>query len=249
VLAIPFGYFIRRVLKSGLVYQWIFAVIVTAFVILNLFQTWQIKNRILSGDRMTFAYYKKVFGKTEVKPEDEKLLLVNRWLEGNIELKDTSVYRSRLLKAYDFEQPLKKYRTHYQNGNTHSGNYAFRFDSSLLYFNLLEQNFESLTHHDHAWIRVSFYVYINSKEELKDFALVTHFNYKGKAYSYRAMNLNQLFEQHALKAGQRNRLSMDYLTPEVRSKKDVLKIYFWNKGRGEILIDDVYIRLFEPVKQ
>ncbi len=246
VLAIPFGFFIQRISKSDSVFKWMFTFIVFSFVVLNLFQTWQLKNRILSGDRMTFAYYKQVFGKTEVKAEDQKLLLVNRWLEGDEQLKDESGYKSRLLAKYDFEETSKKFQKYHRDDFSHDGKNAFQFDSSLLYFNLYEKEFKSITAHDHAWVRVTYYVYLPIETELKDFSLVIQFMHKGKVYKYKGQSIRPIIDNKTLQSGSWNKLSFDYLTPEVRSKDDVLKIYFWNRGKGKVIIDDVTVRVFEP---
>jgi hypothetical protein len=245
-MAIPLGFFVQAVFRSGAAYKWVFTLIAFGFILLNLFQTWQMQNNIISGDRMTFAFYKQVFGKTEVSPEDQKLLLVNRWLEGDERLKDESDYNRRILATYDFEEPKKKYLKYNENKVVHSGDYSFQFDSSLLYYNLYEKDFETLTSYDHGWIRVEFYVFPYGKTEQKDFSLVMQFTFQGKAYKYRASNILPLLENKTLEAGKWNKLRFDYLTPEVRSKKDVLKIYFWNQGRGRVIIDDVSVMIFEP---
>ena len=248
VMAIPLGFFVQNVLKSKPVFKYLFVLFASFFVLLNLFQTWQIKHRILSGDRMTFAYYKQVFGKTGADPEDEKLLLVNRWLEGDERLKDESAYKSRLLAAYDFEEVPKKYQKYLQDGFSQNGKNAFQFDSSLLYFNLYEKDFKSLTPYDHAWLRLTFYVFPQNGVEMKDFSLVMQFAHKGKAYKYKTENIRKQLEGKTIQADKWIRLSFDYLTPEVRSEKDVLKIYFWNKGKGKVLIDDVSLKIFEPAR-
>ena len=38
---------------------------------------------------------------------------------------------------------------------------------------------------------------------------------------------------------------MDYLTPEVRSKNDLLIVYLWNQGDLDIYFDDFLIEVFE----
>ena len=248
VMAIPLGFFIQRLTKSKLVFKYLFIVVAVFFIVLNLFQTWQIKNWVLSGDRMTFAYYKKVFGKIEVDTEDEKLLLVNRWLGGDERLKDESAYKSRLLAGFDFEEVSKKYQKYLRDDFSHSGKNAFQFDSSLLYFNLVEKDFKTLTPFDHAWIRTTFYVFLQSDAEQKDFSLVIQFNHKGKAYKYKSINIRPLLENDTVQIGKWNKFSFDYLTPEVRSKNDMLKIYFWNRGKGKLIIDDVTVRVFEPIR-
>ena len=37
-----------------------------------------------------------------------------------------------------------------------------------------------------------------------------------------------------------------YLTPEVRSEEDNLKIYLWHRGKQKIMIDDLRIHVYEP---
>ncbi|MCF6341589.1 MAG: hypothetical protein L3J31_02125, partial [Bacteroidales bacterium] len=248
VMAIPLGYFIQRLSKSVSFYKGLFAVAAFFLIVLNLFQTWQMRNNILSGDRMTFAYYKKVFAKTTTSPEDQKLLLVNRWLEGKEILEDESGYKSRVLTDFDFENPSKKHNRFFTKELSHNGKTAFQFDSTLLYFNLFESSFEALTEEDHAWLRIEFYVFPQSERAQKDLLLAVSFQHRGKTYKYKALNIRSLPENRSLQTGKWNKISFDYLTPEVRSEKDVLKIYFWNRGRGTVLVDDLTLTVFEPGK-
>jgi len=48
-----------------------------------------------------------------------------------------------------------------------------------------------------------------------------------------------------LQLNQWNKITFDYLTPEVRRKDNLLKIYFWNRGTGQIFIDDLQVEVFE----
>jgi len=52
-----------------------------------------------------------------------------------------------------------------------------------------------------------------------------------------------------IKPGKWNKIKLDYLTPEVRSKNDELKIHIWNKGKKTFYIDDINIELFEPISK
>ena len=40
-------------------------------------------------------------------------------------------------------------------------------------------------------------------------------------------------------------MSMDYLTPEVRSPKDNLKVYVWNEHGGPWRVDDLKVEVWE----
>jgi hypothetical protein len=42
-----------------------------------------------------------------------------------------------------------------------------------------------------------------------------------------------------------NEITFDYLTPEVRRKNNLIKSYFWNRGKGNYWIKDFEIEVFE----
>jgi hypothetical protein len=71
--------------------------------------------------------------------------------------------------------------------------------------------------------------------------IVMTFQHKGENYQYRT-------RQWTIPAGTRNAwvpLSMDYLTPEVRSPQDNLKAYIWNDDGGPWRVDDLRVEVFE----
>jgi hypothetical protein len=41
-------------------------------------------------------------------------------------------------------------------------------------------------------------------------------------------------------------LGIDYLTPEVRTKEDNLKVYLWHRGKKKVLLDDLIVYAYEP---
>lgn len=54
------------------------SVLVTAFCVLNLFQSWQMNHWMISDTHMTEKYYWAIFGKTSTTPEDRMYLGLNR---------------------------------------------------------------------------------------------------------------------------------------------------------------------------
>jgi hypothetical protein len=40
--------------------------------------------------------------------------------------------------------------------------------------------------------------------------------------------------------------SMDYITPEVRSRSDRMKAYIWNQRGMPLMVDDFVVDVFEP---
>jgi len=76
------------------------------------------------------------------------------------------------------------------------------------------------------------------------FNLVVHFAHNHFPYKYITFDS----EKMNLELNKWNKISFDYLTPEVRSASDYLKVYFWHRGKEPIFIDDLQINVFEKKK-
>ena len=74
LLAIPLGFFLRFADRLKLWLRLMLFPVICFLLVLNLFQTWQVVNNILDTERMTSAYYWRIFGKTEVSDDDRTLL-------------------------------------------------------------------------------------------------------------------------------------------------------------------------------
>jgi len=66
---------------------------------------------------------------------------------------------------------------------------------------------------------------------------VVDFTHKGYPYKYKGFDS----ENMNLDLNQWNNIEFDYLTPEVRTRQDSLKVYFWNRGKSTIFIDDFQV--------
>jgi hypothetical protein len=245
VMAIPLGYFLNNLRKQKPWKKFVATLFILFFVTLNLFQIWQMRHHILSSDRMTFAYYIKTFGKTSVNPQYEKLLLVKRDFGGKPEhLKDENQYIKKRLAFFDFEQKGKHFTTKY----SHSGKQSLKMDSTINFSPAYRIKYKDLTDKEYAWIRVSVWVYPVHPLSETPVSLVTTFQFHGKNYKYRTVNLNDQSVAGKLKLNSWNKISMDYLTPEVRRKSDNLITYVWYRGKKDIYFDDFKVELFEPEK-
>jgi hypothetical protein len=236
VLAIALGYFFvwlneRRKTASFSVY---FLIII--FIYLNLFQTWQFHHGIIHADRMTKSYYFRVFGRTFVSEDDKKLLLVNRSFSGIESFENEEEYNFKTLEKLDFETALKKDST-----QAYSGEYSFRLDTCKIYSPAIEYSYQVITKQDHAWIRVTAMVYPTDDIISHPFSLVVHFNHNAYPYKYKTFDS----EQMSLELNAWNKISFDYLTPEVRNKSDRLKIYLWLRGNQKVFIDDLEVAVYE----
>ncbi len=197
----------------------------SAFVVLNLFQTWQWTAGILSKERMTKAYYKAVFARTQVPAEAEELLLVSRSLGSEEKLHDEERYSMREVLRLDFtDQPDS----------------VLTLSSEAPFSQAYENSFEGLTVKDHAWIRASARLWVGDSVTAVP-TVVIHFEHDGGTYKYMARDWS-------IPPGTKNTwvaFSMDYITPEVRSRSDRMKAYIWNHG-APLRVDDFVVEIFEP---
>ena len=222
ILAIALGYFLMWLFEQKRALKGIGLAILLVLLAHNIFQTIQYGNGTIHGDRMTRAYYFAVLGKLKASEEDKKLLLINRSFESTEAFLNEAEYTSRLLKKLDFEQ-------------------SFSLDSMNVFSPSIASSYEQITTQDHAWLRITAQVFPTEDIIQNPFSLVVHFIHNDYPYKYRAFDS----ENMVLQLKQWNMITYDYLTPEVREKNNILKVYFWNRGTGQIFIDDLEVEVFE----
>lgn len=236
VMAIPLAYFLTWLFEQKKNLKTSGIVVLACLLVLNIFQTIQYANGTIDGDRMTREYYFAVLGKLRSTEEDQKLLLVNRSFDTTESLSNEAEYTSRLLKTLDFEESNPK------NGiPALSGSGSFQLDSVNILTPTIEYSYEQLTKKDHAWIKVSAYVYPTDDFIQNPFSLVVQFNHNGYPYKHRVFDS----EKMNLQLNHWNKLSYFYLTPEVRKLDDKLQVHFQNRGTSKVYIDDLQVEVLE----
>jgi hypothetical protein len=218
---LPFGYFLKQMFSSNS--EWIkglFFTLITCCIFLNQFQWWQLKNRILDPYRTTKAYYWATFLKTSVSEADKKLLLVNRELWGKTSFSDKESYTSKSIINRNFEDlPSGSY--------TASENDEFALTTRI--------PFEKLTSKDHVWVTIDF-KYLAPENAKTNFAVMI--DRAEGPYGYVAFPLDSC-------DGNWHRMSIDYLTPEIRNVKDEFKFDFWKISPSILMIDNFKVTVFE----
>ena len=241
LLAIPMGYMLDAIMQQKKLIRWFFLLALLLLVILNIFQTWQWTHEIIDKTRMTRDYYIAVFGKTRIDQEDRKLLLIDRSGKESIP-GDKSGLTHKQLTHRDYEKDNSRLLL---SDTAFSGKHALRVVPSSPFVPGYESLFRDLTGQGYAWIRVSLSVYPLVPVSESPASLVASFEHKGQTYKYKAESLGK--EEYHIMPGRWNRMGFDYLTPEVRSKEDILKVYFWLQGNTPILVDDFKVEMWEPL--
>lgn len=242
VLIIPFGLAIDFFFKQKIWIKILKLILIIGFVYLNIFQSWQWRSGTFDGTRMTGSYYWRVFLKNGFEPEDRDLLLIARPADGIDHLKNDTAYHHRIIYYQNFEFPEAGKEKNYTQDTASNGQYAFVMDSLTEYYTGLEKKYNQISQNYYCWFRVSVKLFPEFPLGECDTRLVVGFTYKGKVYKYRAVSIQD--EVYGAKLHEWNAISMDYMSPEMRSRDDKLIVYIWHRGKKKILIDELKVEAF-----
>ncbi|MBN2215647.1 MAG: hypothetical protein JW723_15565 [Bacteroidales bacterium] len=243
VLSIPLGMTIEKILRARILFKILFLTVIGFFVILNLFQWWQLNTYILDPYRTTKEYYFAIFGKTKVAPETRNLLSIERSFTGYEKLKNESDYNKRIFGYFDFSQKDTN-RLSYYLFDTLSNSQVLKLDSANNFSPNIRIAYQDITKKDHAWMRAGVDILIPDGYDEELPCLIMTFNRKEGNYCYRS-NCIDTTEYHTHK-NQWMKISMDYLTPEIRNKRDIFQAYIWHRGKKPIYIDNFKVDIYEP---
>lgn len=238
IMVFPLADLVSHMLESNKKY--IVYSVLTFFVGLNLFQTWQFNKGIIHNSRMTKDYYFAVFGATQKNPDHESLLLVKRNTDGSPEvLPNSDKLNLTHTFKYDYED-IENPKSQNKNAgfNSQLGDYV---NNKRTFSTPIKIPFSEITDENHAWIEVSFQIKPTADCKAEPFSLITLFDHEGKNYKYRGKNSEGL----NFKIGEWNSFKIAYLTPEVRTDDDEFVFYVWNRGNQLVEIDQVQVKVYE----
>ena len=214
--------------------------LLTGFVVLNLFQTWQSSVGLIHTSRMTWPAYKAVFARTERPAGLDDLLLVDRPYTDDRSAPDLTRYRERKLLTMGFDAPSTR-----EDGSMDPfafiGNGSFRLEPGREFSPAIRIPWERFTNKDHVWAEVSCRVYRAPGSPPPQVSLVTTFEHDGQSYAYKATDVPQEVEDD----GWIN-LTAWYQSPEPRRPDDEFLVYCWLRGGEPALVDEIGVILHEP---
>jgi len=195
---------------------------------LNLFMTYQgngsFKYGILEGEGMTYAYYWRIFGKTDITLKDKKLLDTNEEMPERAEAGLKEIYYTELENISFSDSTFAL-----------SGNKAFKLDQEKQGTESLHITVNNNIHK--GWYRIYASVFYPDKEW--NMWCQTHFsvsfNKQGKVVKQKMIRIQRITEQGSWQE--------IYLDIKVPSKEyDALDVSFWNaNSRKVIYIDNIRV--------
>jgi hypothetical protein len=236
-LALPLAYCTDYLLKVRILPRLFFITSTVLLIALNLFQHWQFRHDIIDHERMTGGAYKKAILKLERTPALEAALLINRSTGEDEWNNNLSGLLARPLRHLEFQDNQTD-----PGGGIRKGQKTGYVGGDKEFLDIYKEKIAQLTEKYYFWLKVSVMVYIPKNYTGNSQGLVVHFDHKEGAYKYR----HKTIENSALKKGAWNEISMAYLSPEPRSKEDLLKIYLWHPSTEKVLVDDINVIMLEP---
>jgi hypothetical protein len=238
-MAIPLGSLAESIRKK--IARLFFAIVAGAFILLNLFQVWQLVNGILDPYLMTKKYYWAVFGKTTVDPSTRLLLEIDR---NNPPEFAPERYTERKISFSDYED-----RKFLREDEITCDTFGFRssrsgiLDQEHLYGAALKSPFDSIATGDHARIRMSCDVFIPPGTEGNNLLFVFQMKgRRGQDYGYTAKS----FQSLGAKPGEWTHIEGWFITPVILHSHDKIIVFTWDNGAGKVFIDNMGISVFSP---
>lgn len=244
LMAIPLGYLLVKVL-SGKFKMAMYSVLIL-IVCLNLFQSWQVKAGILDTTNMSRAYYKSVFFQTSQPTEEQrKLLLVNKFstISETFTKEDSLTHVLGFSKEESFET-IEKKENYTIDTLVHSGKQAILTSETYEFGPAIDLSYETITDKSYTWIKASIWFYTTHNPDELDGGLNVNMSHEDHAFKYRETKMSG----KGFKANQWNKIEFYYMTPDIRSTKDKVKLFFWNRSKHPVFVDDLKLESFEPLQ-
>jgi hypothetical protein len=144
------------------------------------------------------------------------------------------------LAFYDFEAGNADDTATHLARIGHGGKQSLKMSVQVPFSPGLWIQFKDLNPGDSSWIRATGYIWFTCNPADAQCSLVATCNRNGVNYKYMSIPV----EKEVVRPGQWNRISIDYRIPPPLNREDVLLVYFWYRGAGELLVDDIEIEFF-----
>ena len=245
-LSIPLGYFITYALSSKLKY--VYLGLITIFISLNLFQSWQMSKGIMDSTNMSRAYYFSTFLQTTPPNiEQTKLLLKGKFNNGKeiFTNDDAQTHSLCYAKILNFEKDDENINAKFWSDSIkHSGSSSLITNSDNPFTKSIDPMIKDVTKKSYAWIKSTVWLYSKVPADSLNFGLIIELKHNGRTFKYQGASINKT----TFKANYWNKIEFYLLTPDdLRSREDLVRTYFWNNCKHTIYVDDLIMEAYEPI--
>lgn len=231
IMAIPMGVFYTRVISSRQITRLLIFSLMTFFILLNLFQSWQFKAGIIDPERMTAKYYFSIFGKRHISDSQKDMLLFDR-------------------SSVDLEKPIDNSRFHLTLdtilNESNSGNFVSHenlivVNNDVEYPKGFDIQIDKITD-DFCIVEYSAKIFLSDSVLPNQVLMAIYLEHGVKAQAYKTLDINTL----NLESNNWNQITIKYKMPFIKGNEDKLKAYLWNIGKISFKIKDQRLMVYSP---
>lgn len=241
-MAVSLGYMVTFLIDNrGMLLKTFSIVVLSTLLLLNLFQHWQYNHGLLDGERITKAFYWRMFLNTRITDEDKALLEPEHWLADET-ITDFSNLNKVLTSKVEFENQTSTHAYKFDTIAPHSGNGIQVLDSSHQFSLVYKELYENLTSKDLIRIRTKVWMRFDSSFSGKEPPMIIFdFGLEGRTRKYKQYHVDTLNKT----TGQWFQFTADYIPPLHLHRDDRFATYIWNPSGVPISIDDMEIEVYE----
>lgn len=235
IFALGFAAFISNLIQRKITYKVIAFLVIIAIVILNLFQTWQIRQGILASNYISKDYYLSVFGQTTPVTESQKELLLQKPIDGFIP-NDKGPNLELFNKEFTYSIGITDSIT--LNSNKLSG---VLLNSNNPYSAGLNIPNKYLNNSEFKYMHITGCIGL-TRSKIPKFGIVSNMERNGNQYNW--------FMSQPLVREEVNRdtqfLSYWLMCPQIDRDKDLFKVFIWNPSIDSLLFYGLKVDVYSP---
>lgn len=241
LLLIPLGYFIESVQQKSILQRSVTGFIISSFIILNLFQTYQLHKGLLHPSRMTMSAYFEHFLTLKRSPNFEELLLVNKDFPVEEVILNKNLkprFISRSIFQNNQWNTIQKNDNHILSG--------FNLTDSSIFSPEIVLPYKEITEAHQSILKISAMIYFDGDINEIEPTLVSKMKHGKKPYYDQYLKIEKI---DSLTPNTWHQVTYSFYSTDVRNpKKDQFQIFGWLRGKGSFRIDDVQLWVYEGLK-
>jgi hypothetical protein len=182
--------------------------------------------QVMGGHNYEVCIFQKTSKKSDIRENDKTYQSVS-----------DSISYSKSIKVFDFEKQSGIDEFVISDSLAHTGKYSCLMRKKNEFGPTVTFQFKDFDYENLINIKACCWVWAESKERIKEAHLTASVQHGSRLYFYQSMPIDTtMFEVYKW-----NKTCLLFTLPEAKSKKDIIKIYLWNKGKEQFFIDDFSI--------
>ncbi len=244
-LTIPLGFLIVATWEKAVWVKITVASLLGFCLVLSVFQTWQYNHGIIHTERMSEAYYWRVFGKTAVTAEDLNFLEVDHWPQPRVMPENAGLVCVDDY-LYTFESDSSFTHESIVDSIAYRGTRSYLIRPPAEFGVKREVNFYGGTN-EYQWVRASVWMRMDTalKPGMIPPMLCVSYDAGGRSLKWEAT----AFDSIGYVPGEWQKVVCEVMSPISLYRDDKWIVQIWHPSKTAVYMDDFRIEVFEPAGQ